>query len=345
MPDYNQITFVTWYPYGRRAIEFSRFLKSHTLFTRHLIHSRGWRWKLFFWLDYLYKAVQTFVFLSINKPSMVIATSPPSLCVLVCTAWCLITRTPFLIDAHNSAFVLPWISIPFYKKTLQKAQGVIVHNDEYEKFLKQRYPNIRFFVLHDRIPNFSLIKKEPLGDAIDYILVVLSYNNDEPVFEILEAIKNHIRKSDKRLIFKLTGNCAKRPDLVDTYRDISEIRFVGFVSHDAYEKLMVNAYGILAITKMPMVQQSAIMEAVGACVPVISNDSETNKRILFQGAVLAKPESRSIENALDVFIKSHSALSEEIRSLRTYWENKWEEDFERLRASTCLLDYFVRSNE
>ena len=281
-------------------------------------------------MDYLYKTWMTLSFILRNRPRMIFATSPPSLCVVVCGIYCKIARIPLIIDAHNTAFRRLWLSVPLYGTMLRMAEAVLVHNDEYTEYLRQRHAGVRFFTLHDRIPDFSKVQRDMQLSHADYFLVILSYHDDEPVGEIFEAIASFLSKHGKKIVFKITGNYRKRYDLFEEYHEIPGIEFLGFVSNADYENVLFHAFGAIAMTTSPMLQQCAVVEAMGAGVPLIGADTDTNRRILFKGAVLTAPEATHIERTIEIFIKKRSILLEEMKETRTYWKQRWEKDFMRL---------------
>ena len=269
-----KVVSTLWYHYDRRLTVLSDYLHARTIFVNHLIQSRGKLWKLFFWVDYFYKAIYTLSLLVYFKPEVVIAASPPSLCPVFCGIYCKIFKKNLVVDAHNSAFQQPWISVPFYLKILQLAKVVIVHNYEYENYLKKKYANIKFIALHDKIPEFQSNEENKLLKCRKYFLIVLSYSYDEPLIEIFDAIKSFLSKEHFDIIFKITGNYKKKLDLYNKYNDVDGIEFLGFVEKIKYDNLLYNAFGVIALTTSQMLQQCAGMEAIGAKVPVIVSDTD-----------------------------------------------------------------------
>ena len=324
---------ILWYHYGRRAVVLSEHLNAKTLFVNHLIKSRGIIWKLFFWADYAYKGLYTLLFLVYYKPDVVFATSPPAFCPIFCWAYCKVFRKKLIVDAHNSAFTGRWISTPFYKNVLQSAFMVIVHNYEYEKYLKKKYPNIRFHTLHDKIPTFKPVngKNGKDTDNRKHFLLPISYGYDEPVEQLFEAIESFLnRENTLNIGFKITGNYLKRKDLYERYNRVDGIEFLGFVDFNIYDNLLRNAFGVIALTTAQMVQQCAVIEAMGASVPVIVTETETNLRLFYRGAVFTKVDVSGIENAIREFVYKRPELAEGVEAVRNHWHKRWETDFEKL---------------
>lgn len=72
-----------------------------------------------------------------------------------------------------------------------------------------------------------------------------------------------------------------------------------------------------------MVQQSAAIEALGAGVPLISEDSETNRRIFYKGAILTKFNEKDITYAIKEVIIKNEILKKEINDLKIEYSEKW----------------------
>jgi len=324
------VLFVVWTSYSRRASELGKHAGCDLLFVNHLIKSRGLLWKIFNPVDYLYKSLYTLIVLSIKHPKIVFAQSPPSICANVCFLYCFLFKRKLVIDAHNGSFRKRWISVPFFITVMQRADVVLVHNDELEKSLRDSYHNINFFNLPDKIPELSVQEEPAEKSKCDYLLVVLAYNYDEPVKEILMALDAFSNENKSGVSFQLTGNYKKEIELYEKYSKNSSINFTGYVSNAEYERLLMNASGVIAITTQPMLQQCALIEALGAGIPVITSETETNKRIFFKGGVFASPDSTSIKKAIINFLENKNKLKEEISELRNYWVKDWHKKYERL---------------
>ena len=292
--------------------------------------SRGLLWKLFFWVDYLYKTLITLFFLLKEKPTHVFAVSPPSFCPMICWFYCKISGIKLAVDAHNRTFSKRWISVPFIEKVLHSADIVIVHNDEFYRYLKTIFPQIRFFILQDKIPSLLSRKEDNTFISEKYFLAVLSYYDDEPVEQILIAAKKYLEVNGINIKFKLTGNYLKKKHLYRKYSSVNGIEFLGFVDQSTYNQLVVNAFGIIALTIEDMLQQCASIEAMGAGIPLIISNTDTNRRLFFKGAVITDIDPISIKRSFEIFVKDKEKLLLEMRELKIYWEEQWNKAFAKL---------------
>ena len=315
--------FIVWMNYCRRADTLCSVMDIKCVFIGNLIENRNIIWRLFFWVDYLYKAIRTSIFLLHYRPDIVLSQSPPSFCPIICWAYCTVFSKKFVIDAHNGAFERPWIDVPFYLNVLRAATVVLIHNYDFKKYIEKKYVNINFFVLPDKIPGM------PTKDTYDspakiFFLIVVVYQPDEPVIEILEAAKEIVSSSQLNVVFKITGNYKRKMDIYRQYKDIKGIEFLGFISDTKYQQYLQDAYGIIALSTRSMIQQCAAVEALGAGVPMIISDSVTARKMFFKGAVMTKNDSKSIMRAIKEYCFKKSVLLEELKEIKNFWEINWE---------------------
>ncbi len=330
--------FVAWMAYCRRTAVLSNVMGIRCLFVKNLINSRGILWKLFFWVDYLYKAVKTSLFLIRYKPDTVFAQSPPSLCPMLCLVYCKVVGKDLVIDAHNRAFERPWIYVPGYRQVLHAAKIVIVHNMEYADYLRQRYPGISFFVLPDKLPFVKKTGNSPRDTEEKYFLVILSYYKDEPVKEIMSAIRCFLASDLTDITFKITGDYKKKMDIYLEYKDVNNIDFLGFVSDREYTDYLSNAYGVIALSTRKMIQQAATVEALGVSVPFIVSKSSTSERLFFKGAVLTRNNKKDILRAIREFCEKRDQLAEEVGEIRALWESDWQDSYSSFLRLAGLTD-------
>ncbi len=325
--------FIIWNEYNRRPDILSQALKCEKIFVKRIISNRTIFWKFLFWIDYLYKAVFTTIYLIYKNPDLVFAQSPPSFCPMVCWFYCKITKRTLVVDGHNNAFEPPWISVPLYKKVMERSKFVLVHNEELSQSLSKKYISINFYILPDRIFHISPMNIKNPDTNGKYFLIIASFAGDEPLIELLEGIILFLNETEEDIEFKITGNYKRKIKIYDAYNEIKGIKFLGYIDDDRYFTYFNNAYGIIALTTRPMVQQCAAIEAIGAQVPIITSDNTTNRRIFFKGAVLTNNYRNEIKDAINKFILTNSSLRMEMDELKVYHEQEWEKRFSGFLAA------------
>jgi len=232
-----------------------------------------------------------------------------------------------IIDGHNNAFEKPWISVPLYRQVMERSKFVLVHNEELNRTLTKKYQNVNFFVLPDRIFHLNSVDIVNQDSAGKYFLIIASFAADEPLIELLEGIILFLTQTGEDIEFKITGNYKRKINIYDTYKEVKGIKFLGYIDDTRYFSYFNNAFGIIALTTRPMVQQCAAIEAIGAQIPIITSDNTTNRRIFFKGAVLTNNYRIEIKDAINTFIKTNSTLRKEMEELKLYHAGEWEKKF------------------
>ena len=212
----------------------------------------------------------------------------------------------------------------------------MVHNDELERYLKIKYRNILFYILPDKIPDFPLQNENKQYPQKSYFLVPLSFAPDEPFEEMFDAITLFLVTMKYPMDFIITGNYMRKREIHDKYHSVQGIRFIGYVDNRTYDNLLTNAFGVIALTKQQMTQQCAAVEAMGAIVPLIVSDTDTNRRLFSQGAIITSIDRISIKCSLEQFIKERGVLSDGIIEMNKHWDQEWEKAFIGLKNHLAM---------
>ena len=133
--------FIVWKKYQRRPEVLASFLNCQLTFIAHLFSSKYLRP-----LDYLIKLLVNFKEILSQKPDFVIAQCPPTYSALPA----LITKTPYIIDAHNPLFqVKMWQTLPLAQTIIKKSLAIIVHNSEMFRLVEAIHPSVQLFTIRD----------------------------------------------------------------------------------------------------------------------------------------------------------------------------------------------------
>lgn len=316
-----------WYAYSRRAKSLSAELDAELILLDTFVTKNIKIRKFIIWIDYLIKSFITLRMLFNKNPDIIIATSPPSFCPMICYFYCKIYKKKLVVDAHNSAFLKPWISTPYYLKVLKNAKVVLVHNIELKESLKEYFLNLKFFVLQDPLSNFKIEKTEFSPDfSSKYFLLILSFSSDEPVELIFNTIYNFLNNNNnEKVLFYVTGDYNKNIKVYNKYKVIDGIKFLGFIDDEKYKEMLIHSFAVISFSTKKMVQQSAAIEALSAGIPLISEKSTTNKRIFYKGAILTDIVGQEIQWALSEMIKRQEILKNEMLALRNEYSLAWKE--------------------
>ncbi|MFN3695120.1 MAG: hypothetical protein ACK4UV_08930, partial [Ignavibacterium sp.] len=282
--------------------------------------------------DYLQKSVKTLTIIFKSKSDLIIFENPPPIsAVLGLTIKKINNKFKYIIDSHNGAFEPPMINFPFIYKAFNNADAVIVHNNPLKNFLKSKkeFNQCKFFTLNDPIPE---IPKYPVSDKTNpYLLVVTTFHGDEPIETVLEGIEYFINnRHDLNIEFHITGNYKKNLKVYERFHKFNKIKFLGFVDQETYHKELVNSFGVLSYSTRDMVQQFALMEALGAKKAFISNRNLTNLELFQDKMVLTEINPESIYKGIEEFLFRKNELEKNINYLKEKLTKIRNEDFDNL---------------
>ena len=170
------------------------------------------------------------------------------------------------------------------------------------------------------------VRKDDFQKAC-YFLIISTFSNDEPMAILLEAIKYFNAYNYDKITFKITGNYKKKLHLYSKYSQENNIEFLGFIPLEEYNHLLINSFGVIALTTRDNVQQCAVIEAVSAKVPFISNINSTNCCLFDSEMILTEITSEEIAKSIELFIKNKLTLDKNIIEINKRLQGIWENDF------------------
>ena len=291
--------------------------------------------KLFKLIDYLFKSFKTILIIIKSHSNIIFIENPPPIGGIIGFFLSRILKYKLVIDAHNGAFESPMINIPFTKYSLSKATAVIVHNNSLRFFLggKKEFKNCSFFTLNDPLPQIPVYSSEDIGN---YILIVTTFHGDEPIEIVLEGVKYFIEQNPGTDIqFRVTGNYNKKINLYEKYNQ-PRILFLGFVSQEEYFKQLVNSLCVMSYSVREMVQQYALMEALGAGKPFISNKNLTNTELFGDKMIFTDNDPLSIAEGIEKFLQNREQLINNIEILKRELSLKRKDDLEKIKKHLGL---------
>ncbi len=324
-----KIIFISWTPYGRHTELLGKSLNAEIFYISKFIKFKGILWKLLFPVDYLLKSIKSFHILINKKPTIVFVQNPPSIAPVVIVLFSKFLKFKTVIDSHNGAFEKPWVNTPFHIWALRNATIITIHNSVLFNRLTsdKKFSNINFKILNSRLSEFPSNLKEKSQEK--YFLIISSFSADEPMEILLQGL-TLFSKDNNNWKFKITGNYKKGKDLYNKYSENGSIEFLGFVDDKTYDYLLVNAFGIMALSTRDDVQQFALMEAVGAEVPFISNKNKTNIDLFGDKMVLIENDFDKVSEGINDFINNKNELDKNIVDIKIQQKAKWESEFNKL---------------
>lgn len=305
--------FIVWKKYQRRPEVLASLLDCELKFIAHLFGSKYLRP-----LDYLVKLLVNIKDILSQKPDFIISQCPPTYSALPA----LISRTPYIIDAHNPLFqVKMWQTLPLAQTIIKNSLAIIVHNSEMSQLVKGMYPSRPLFTISDPIQ--QIIPLEPQKRLAKQILVIASFDPwDEPVDLLIDVMTelteyNFVITAD---INKLSTETALR------LQKLSNINLTGFLATETYHQVLCSSLAALVLTTSDATQPSGACEALSSDTQLVISRTSLTQQLFGGWAVLVDNSTESIVEA----IRSLSIQELDLTSYRHQWNLSVKKEIFRL---------------
>ena len=225
--------------------------------------------------------------------------------------------TPLVADLHTGFFLDPkwrWAA-RLSLATLRRHGGLaVVTNDHLALECSSR--GVEAIVLHD------LIEEGAPFSPQQYLLCPVSYANDEPISQILQAAR-----LTPSIEWRLTGSA---PAAVRTAAP-NNVTFTGFLDTDEFDRSLAESAGVVALTTRPHTMQRAGYEAFNAAVPQITSDFPELRQFYRDTALYATADAASIAAAARSLVEHRATLVDGILALRPKRVSEQQEALAKLR--------------
>lgn len=156
----------------------------------------------------------------------------------------------------------------YHRRVLKKADGYIVENKQFEKYVRQFNNNVLRVPLH--VPEGQFESVKPSLDRSDKIcLGITSWNIDFSNFYTNIAVLDRLRDDGYQLNGELLGVQDFQKRMTADYDEIEFVTTTGYVESDFYEYISQYEFGIHLTTRATSGRISAEFAGVG--VPLIGN--------------------------------------------------------------------------
>lgn len=326
--------YISWTRFNWHAHYQSKTFNAKIYFINNFLSDIRKLKKFFKFIDYLVKSLTTIFIILKIRPELLFIESPPPFASYIAFLYKKLFKKKFVIDAHNGAFEPPMSSVPYWGNILSGADLVIVHNNPLRNFLSKKFKDVKFFTLNDPLPTYK--KMEDNNDSF-YILVVTTFHGDEPIEIVLEGISEYIKRNpSSKAEFRITGNYNKKINIFNKYNKVNKIIFLGFLDQDSFYQQHSNAIGIISYSVREMVQQYALMEALGAGKPFISNKNLTNTELFGDKMIFTDNDPLSIAEGIEKFLQNREQLINNIEILKRELSLKRKDDLEKIKKHLGL---------
>ena len=273
----SQIASIDWRPNNRRAKSLAKDIGAKLYLAPNIFRKR-----IYSPIRYVCLAFWTIIVLFINRPKVIIASTPPPFCPIIVFAYARLFNCKYVVDASHLATMGYWSKIPFgfwfNKLVMNHALTTLVHNECIKKLTDKQ--GIRSIVLETKVPELRTMEKQHIADNFT-VIVPCSFDSDEPINEIYKAAD---MMSDTK--FYVTGNYARlNKKLLKTCP--ANVTMTGFVSERDYDFMLNSVDAVLVLTTDDYpVRPRGASEAIAAEKPLIVSQNQATQNHLNKGAVL-----------------------------------------------------------
>lgn len=286
--------FISWVGHHGRSDAIAKLLGIDAVF---LPRRRG---GLGVFTSYPRQFIQTVITIRRRKPSVVILMLPP-LPALLALLVSLRSTKSVVADLHTGFFHDPkWRWAKPVSLRLLKSAGLLVTNEALARLCS---PNDRgAVVLHDILTLPQTAELTVCVSRKPSLLFPLSYANDEPVDELMEAAR---RLPEIEFVF--TGSAP------GTVRESApeNVRFTGFIDEISYWREVSAAWGMGALTTRGDTMQRAGYEALLCNKPILTSDHEVLEEFFESAAVYVAPDAKAIADGITQLISDRARLMQE----------------------------------
>ncbi|MBW4535671.1 MAG: glycosyltransferase [Pleurocapsa minor HA4230-MV1] len=305
--------FIVWKKYQRRPEVLASLLNCELKFLPHLFPSKYLRP-----LDYLFKLAVNIKDILLKRPDFAIAQCPPTFSALPA----LITKTPYLIDAHNPLFqVKMWQKLPISQTILSNSLGIIVHNTEMFELVKGMYPATKLFTISDPIK--AIAPSCPPKRLEKQILVIASFDPwDEPVELLIDSMKKLTEYN-----FVITADANKlNAATASSLQQLNNVSLTGFLATEDYHQVLCSSLAALVLTTSDATQPSGACEALSSDTQLVISRTSLTEKLFGEWAVLVDNNPQAIAQA----IRSLSVQELDLAAYRQKWNMSVQQEITRL---------------
>lgn len=305
--------FLSWVRYHGRSAELAEVLGLKPEFVkpngRNLVER------------YVRSILQTRRCLRSDSSSSIFVMLPPAPALLTVMAFKR-SNTRIVADLHTGYFLDPkWKWFSRIGLWMLRGEAVVVTNSELAKLTLKS--GVRTFVLHDILTDRSMVESTT---AEGFVLCPLSYANDEPVDEIVAAAR-----LCPQIRFVFTG---RAPEAIKA-KATPNVRFTGYVTNEVFQRLLLEAQLICALTKRDFTMQRAGYEALMAGKPQVTSNFHVLSQFLTTAAEYVDPrDPQSIASGIESVVKNSSYYSDEAQKVLAQRIAEQRKSIDSLRAIT-----------
>jgi glycosyltransferase involved in cell wall biosynthesis len=313
-----RVVFINWTPQARGTALGQALGEAYTPAPR--LQGKPWP------VRYAAQALLTLAFLVRRRPDHVLFTNPPFIVgslllvlsrLLGFSVWC---------DAHSGAFDDPrWSRFARANaKVLRSSTGVVVANEPLAARLREQQLNPVVVI------SPPLIARPSQPSAARLLVATLGYSFDEPLQELLEAVR---LVPDIRVVF--TG---RAPTWVRESAP-ANCALTGWLTAGDYDQLLREARGVICLTTREATMQTGAYEAVERGLPMILSATRMLREYFDLGGTIFVEDHtpERLAKAMRQVVDNQTKLRQESIDARDIYVQRSRDQFLALRAALAAM--------
>jgi glycosyltransferase involved in cell wall biosynthesis len=313
-----RVSFVTWLPHCRRSDGIAEALGGRSHIVCHLRSGRT----VLAPLRYLLQGVTTVRRLAGDRPDLVLVATPPVFAAIVVWAWCALTSSRFVIDAHTGAFDDPrwrWAQ-PLQRWLSRRATATIVTSDHLADVVRSW--GAEPLVIGTVPVSFVPAPPAELGPG-PQVVVVSTFSPDEPIDAVLSAARR-----TPEVTYHVTGD--PRRAGIGSGRLPTNVRLTGWLSEQEYHATLQGADAVVCLTSRDHTMQRGGYEAMAIGQPLITSDWPLLRETFSQGTCHVDNSAPAIATAVNTVVAERDRLRAEMAELALRRAAEFQEGLRRL---------------
>jgi len=287
---------------------------------------------------YLISILQTLLIIFKTKPDIIFVQNPSMilatvvcLCKIFIKFFLVVDRhTTFLLNKKELSLLKVFIFKLLHSFTIKYADITIVTNSFLADLVTELKGNP--YVLPDMIPDLSSTQKKNLKGRFN-ILLISSFGSDEPISEVLDAIRS---VNINNVIIYITGNTNKL-DKTIVQTAPPNVIFTGFLEEQDYINMLFSVDAIMVLTTSDACMLCGCYEAISACKPLITSNKDV-LREYFTEAVFVDNTSSGISGGIKKVIENRAYYQDRIKELKEKIIPEWEKQYDNLEKKIIELN-------
>jgi glycosyltransferase involved in cell wall biosynthesis len=303
---------LVWAPFSARMDELSSEIGGKKVFLTFLyghMYLAPFRYAILF--------LRTMLLIAKERPDIIYAQNPSVFCPLSCLPYCKLWRKKLIID-HHAVWSMKTFSTGLLGRTIRKLEKFVVSrsnanttaNPLWARELEEMGAR-HVLTVYDYVSKSTAERDEKIRDRYSEgkKFIALAPHGGHP----LERIESEVEAAHSidSVSLLLSGPTSKMKGRLIGINLGSNVRYIGFLDKDEFEKLKASVDLGLSITDEPYTISHSLLEFAACSVPAISS-AQKAVRLLFGESLMYVRSSKpsDIREAMEVMFKDSRIMTD-----------------------------------